>query len=137
MFSVSSPEELTNKHIQNIGKRYLELYGSTPSLFHENHPIANLLKNYADDSSVEEKWIFLSKVYTQLNSAFYSTIGYKIISLFSEAFQRRYDTYFQTIQPSIDSVHFIAGILEDKARAYFLAKEVKELKETVREFTIN
>jgi hypothetical protein len=137
MFSVSAPEELTNIHIQNIGIRYIELYGKKSGFFHENHPIAYLLKNYSDNSSVEEKWIFLANIYPKLNSAFYSCIGHKIISLFSKAFHRPYDIYIEKLQPSIHLAEFIAGILSDKVKAYFLEKKVNNLNDTIRNFTIN
>ena len=83
----NSPDNLSNEHLNELGKRYPKNEGFVASLFplHTNQPLASLLARYNEDNLPYYKWLYLVSIYQQLPKN-KGILGDAIRALFHDAF---------------------------------------------------
>lgn len=123
MLRMQHPEDLTNDHIQKLGKDYSEKFGDNEGFFHGHQLIAKELKKYNQHTTSEEKWYFLANTYLKLGNhngylavnirhLFYTTFNREPMKIF----------YYKENEPSMRQVK---EHLESLTKQYFLEKECR------------
>lgn len=111
------PEELTNEMINLLGKMY---YAKFPKgkfltwLKHENHHLADELKDYKSASTAKEKWDFLLRVYAKIKKPT-GQLAESMDELFIDAFKIKLD--------KTKSTAVIVSDLRNKIRQYFVGEK--------------
>lgn len=122
---IEQPDHLTNTVLNETGCYYLRECGENETWFsfffrnHNNHCLAKKLRDYKEESTTKDKWVFLINQYSDLpnNNGIMARL---IIMLFRNAFSNYFEEHLNYVY--LKTVEETAKVLKQIVHDYFKSK---------------